>query len=92
MTPPYFSHLLDLLEIQMTSSAHVWCQMSVNRVHEFYRCIKAREEFMAKARIAHKLLGPAAARGWVSGARNHNRWAIEAKRDSRRYLEYVKGG
>lgn len=76
----------------MTSSAHVWAEMALNRVHEYYRCIKAREELFAKARIAHKLIGPAAAAGWVSGARTHNRWAIEAKRDSRRYLEYVKGG
>jgi len=64
--------------------------MALNRVHEYYRCKKVTEEFMENARIARALVGPVAAKGWVTGARNHNRYAIEAKRDSRKYLSKIK--
>jgi hypothetical protein len=74
----------------MNTTAHAWAEMALNRVHEYYRCKKVTAEFMENARIARALVGPVAAKGWIAAARNHNHYAIEAKRDSRKYLSKVK--
>jgi len=74
----------------MSTVAHAWAEMAINRVHEIYRCRKVRDEFMENARIARALVGPLAARGWVAGARRHNHWAVAAKKTSRDYLARVK--